>query len=88
MIASYGWAALALLAGYLVLFFWGSSLAAQAAGRSVWLLSRAKGRDRFAAIGFRRHLRWRSSGRSSGSQCPHCTRSIRFGLKGKLSFSA
>ncbi|MBA4782158.1 MAG: isoprenylcysteine carboxylmethyltransferase family protein [Rhizobiales bacterium] len=53
MIASYGWAALALLAGYLVLFFWGSSLAAQAAGRSVWLLSRAKGRDRFAAMGFR-----------------------------------
>lgn len=53
MIASFGWAALALLVGYLVLFFWGSVLAAQAAGRSIWLLSRAKGRDRLAAMGFR-----------------------------------
>jgi len=53
MIASFGWAALVLLAGYLVLFFWGSSLAAQAAGHSVWLLSRSKGRDRLAAMGFR-----------------------------------
>ena len=53
MISGFGWAALALLFGYLALFFWGSALAAQAAGRSVWLFSRAKGRDRVAAMGFR-----------------------------------
>ena len=32
MISGFGWAALALLFGYLALFFWGSALAAQAAG--------------------------------------------------------
>lgn len=53
MISGSGWAALALLFGYLALFFWGSALAAQAAGRSVWLFARAKGRDRVAATGFR-----------------------------------
>ena len=53
MIAGFGWAALALLFGYLALFFWGSALAAQAAGRPVWLFARATGRDRLAAIGFR-----------------------------------
>ena len=53
MISGFGWAALALLFGYLALFFWGSALAAQAAGRSVWLFSRATGRDRLAAMGFR-----------------------------------
>ena len=35
------------------MFFWGSALAAQAAGRPVWLFARAKGRDQLAAIGFR-----------------------------------
>ena len=53
MISSFGWSALALLFGYLVLFFWGSAIAARAAGKPVWLLARAKGRDRWAAIGFR-----------------------------------
>jgi len=53
MISGFGWAALALLLGYLALFFWGSALAAQAAGRPVWLFARATGRDRLAAIGFR-----------------------------------
>ena len=46
MISGFGWAALALLFGYLALFFWGSALAAQAAGRPVWLFARATGRDR------------------------------------------
>lgn len=53
MISGFGWAALALLCGYLALFFWGSAVAAQAAGRSVWLFARATGRDRLAAMGFR-----------------------------------
>ena len=39
--SGFGWAALALLFGYLALFFWGSALAAQAAGRPVWLFARA-----------------------------------------------
>jgi hypothetical protein len=33
MLASFGWAALALLFSYLALFFWGSAIAAQAALR-------------------------------------------------------
>ena len=45
MISGFGWAALALLFSYLALFFWGSAIAAQAAGRPVWLFARAKGRD-------------------------------------------
>lgn len=53
MISGLGWAALALLFGYLSLFFWGSAVAAQAAGKPVWLFARAKGRDRLAAFGFR-----------------------------------
>ena len=53
MISSFGWSALALLFGYLVLFFGGSAIAARAAGKPVWLFGRAKGRDRWAAIGFR-----------------------------------
>lgn len=53
MMSGFGWAALALLFGYLVLFFLGSAVAAQAAGRPVWLFSRARGRDRLAAFGFR-----------------------------------
>ena len=54
MISGFGWAALALLFGYLALFFWGSAaLAAQAAGRPVFLFARATGRDRLAAMGFR-----------------------------------
>ncbi|NAZ38255.1 isoprenylcysteine carboxylmethyltransferase family protein [Rubellimicrobium sp. CFH 75288] len=51
--SGFGWAALALLFGYLALFFWGSAVAAQAAGRPVWLFARATGRDRLAAFGFR-----------------------------------
>lgn len=53
MMSGFGWAALALLFGYLALFFWGSAFAAQAAGRPVWLFARATGRDRLAAFGFR-----------------------------------
>jgi protein-S-isoprenylcysteine O-methyltransferase Ste14 len=53
MISGFGWAALALLFGYLALFFWGSAVAAQAAGKPVWLFARATGRDRLAALGFR-----------------------------------
>jgi protein-S-isoprenylcysteine O-methyltransferase Ste14 len=53
MISGFGWAALALLFGYLALFLWGSAVAAQAAGKPVWLLARATGRDRLAAFGFR-----------------------------------
>jgi protein-S-isoprenylcysteine O-methyltransferase Ste14 len=53
MMSGFGWAALALLFGYLALFFWGSSIAAQAAGKPVWLFARATGRDRLAAFGFR-----------------------------------
>lgn len=53
MISGFGWAALALLSGYLALFFWGSALAAKATGRPVWLFAHATGRDRLAAIGFR-----------------------------------
>ncbi|MCA0273845.1 MAG: isoprenylcysteine carboxylmethyltransferase family protein [Proteobacteria bacterium] len=53
MLASFGWAALVLLFGYLALFFWGNAIATRAAGRPVWLLGRATGRDRWAAVGFR-----------------------------------
>ncbi|MGQ0567229.1 MAG: methyltransferase family protein [Gemmobacter sp.] len=53
MISGLGWAALALFSGYLTLFFWGSAVAAQAAGQPVWLFARATGRDRLAAMGFR-----------------------------------
>lgn len=53
MRSGFGWAALALLFAYVALFFWGSTVAAQAAGRPVWLFARATGRDRLAAIGFR-----------------------------------
>lgn len=53
MLSGFGWAALALLFGYLALFFWGSAMAAEAAGRPVWLFARATGRDRWAAAGFR-----------------------------------
>ena len=39
MISGFGCAALALLFGYLALFFWGSAMAAQAAGKPVWLVT-------------------------------------------------
>lgn len=53
MLHAFGWAALIILGVYLCLFFWGGVLAAQVAGRSIWLFSAAKGRDRWAAFGFR-----------------------------------
>jgi thiol:disulfide interchange protein DsbD len=37
MMSGFGWAALALLFGYLALFFWGSAVAAQAAGKPLLL---------------------------------------------------
>lgn len=46
MISGLSGATLALLFGYLALFFWGSSLVAQVASRPVWLFVQAKGRDR------------------------------------------
>ena len=53
MLSGFGWSVLALLAGYLLLFFWGSAMAAQAARTSIWLFGQARGRDRWAAFGFR-----------------------------------
>jgi len=53
MLDIFGWAALAVLAAYLLLFFWGGVEAARAAGRPIWLFGAAKGRDRLAAFGFR-----------------------------------
>lgn len=53
MISSFGWVTLTLLCGYLALFFWGTRHASQATGRQVWLFSRARGRDRWIAHGFR-----------------------------------
>ena len=53
MLSGLGWAALALLFGYLALFLRGSAIAAEAAGKPVWLFARATGRDRLAAFGFR-----------------------------------
>lgn len=49
----FGWAGLGVLALYLAAFFWAGRLASEAAGRPIWLLSAAKGRDRAAAMGFR-----------------------------------
>ncbi len=48
MISGFGWAGLALLFGYLSLFFWGSALAAHLSGKPIWLFSRAVGRARLA----------------------------------------
>ena len=53
MLSPLGWASLALLVLYLALFFWGGAVAAQTAGRSIWLFGQASGRDRWAAMGFR-----------------------------------
>lgn len=53
MISDFGWAALALLLGYVALFVSGSTVAAQVAGGPIWLFARATGRDRLAAVGFR-----------------------------------
>ena len=53
MISLFGWAALGLLLAYLALFFWGTMRTARLAGRKVWLFGQAKGRDRWAALGFR-----------------------------------
>lgn len=53
MLHAPGWAALAVLMLYLLLFVLGSSRAARAAGRPIWLFAAATGRDRRAAHGFR-----------------------------------
>ena len=53
MMSAFGWAALALLFGYLALFLWGTTAATRAAGRPVWLFGQARGRERLAAFGFR-----------------------------------
>lgn len=49
----FSWSAVAVLAAYLAVFFWGSAAATAAAGKSVWLFGSATGRDRVAAMGFR-----------------------------------
>lgn len=49
----YGWASISLLLAYLALFFWGNLRAAEAAGKPVWLIGQASGRDHWAALGFR-----------------------------------
>ena len=53
MLTPFGWASLAVLVLYLVAFLWAGALAAQAAGRPIWLFGRATDRDRLAAIEFR-----------------------------------
>ncbi len=53
MTHSIGWASLALLFAYLAFFFWGNLRASEAAGQPVWLFGQARGRDRWAALGFR-----------------------------------
>ena len=53
MISGFGWAVLVLIFRYLALFLWGIAIASDAYGRSVRLLGRASGRDRWAAFGFR-----------------------------------
>lgn len=53
MLHVFGWAALAVLGAYLVLFYWGGHRAAQMVGRSIWLFDGAQGRDVWAAWGFR-----------------------------------
>ncbi|MCF7702091.1 hypothetical protein [Loktanella sp. M215] len=52
MIAGFGWGALTILFGYMGLFAWGNAMSRKAADETVWLFSRATGRDRLAAIGF------------------------------------
>lgn len=53
MINWYGWAALAFLLAYLALFYWGTFRAANAAGRTVWLIGQEGGHYRLAALGYR-----------------------------------
>lgn len=53
MLLRSGWAALAVLGVYLILFFVGGVRAAQASGRPIWLFEAATGWDRMAATGFR-----------------------------------
>lgn len=53
MLHLFGWAALTVLGTYLALFFWGGALAARAAGRPIWLFATARGKDAWAALGFR-----------------------------------
>lgn len=48
-----GWPALAILAAYLALFFWGTAETGRVNGRSAWLMGKSKGRDRWAALAFR-----------------------------------
>lgn len=48
-----GWIALGIIAAYLALFFLGTTEAARASDRPVWLFGRASGTGRLAAVGFR-----------------------------------
>lgn len=58
MIFGFDWVGLTLLLGHIGLFFWGSALAAQATGKSIWLFVRSSGRHQPAALGFRAAPRW------------------------------
>lgn len=53
MIAPSGWAVLAILSLYLLLFFAGTVQTARLSGQRIWLFGMARGRDRLAARGFR-----------------------------------
>lgn len=53
MISNFGVAAIGHLCLFIALFFWGSAMAARAAGRSIWLFDKSKGHEKLAIIGFR-----------------------------------
>lgn len=48
-----GWPALAILAAYLLVFFWGTSETGRVNGRTAWLMGKSQGRDGWAAMTFR-----------------------------------
>lgn len=53
MPTGFGGSALAILATYLLLFFWGTAETSRVNGRTAWLMGRSKGRNRWAAFAFR-----------------------------------
>lgn len=53
MLGQAGWIGLGIIVTYLACFGRGTTQAARAAGRSVWLFGKARGAERLAAFGFR-----------------------------------
>lgn len=53
MLGQAGWISLGITVTYLAFFAWGTTEAARAAGRPVWLFGQARGVRRLAAFGFR-----------------------------------